>query len=71
MKNIFLVVIMFFAVFVLIVSDFGKGQTVRYDCRDAHWMPDVPVDVKKECDRIMYERWKQQQEQSKKNLIDT
>lgn len=53
------------AVSILIFSDFGKGRTVVYDCRDAHWHPDVPIDVKKECSRLIYEEWKRQQNERK------
>jgi hypothetical protein len=37
----------------LIFTDFGKSRTIRYDCRDAHWHPDVPVEVKKQCQELM------------------
>ena len=40
----------------LIFTDFGKGRTIRYDCRDAHWHPDVPVEVKKQCQELMKQR---------------
>ena len=70
MKNMIVVILLFIAVFVLVFTDFGKNQTVAYDCRDAHWHPDVPVQVKKECSKLMYELWKQQQEEKlKKNYI--
>lgn len=47
---------------ILVLTDFGSNRTVVYDCRDAHWHPDVPVEVKKECSRLMYERWKEENE---------
>ena len=68
------------AVSVLVFTDFGKGTTVVYDCRDAHWHPDIPIDVKKECSRLMYEEWKRQQNEKEndrrlhensKNLLRT
>ncbi len=54
-------------IFVLIFTNFGnsEGRIIRFDCRDAHWMPDIPVEVKRECQRIMYERWMQEQEQKR------
>ena len=41
---------------ILFVSDFGRNRVVRYDCRDAHWHPDVPVEVKKQCLEVMREQ---------------
>jgi hypothetical protein len=57
------------AVFILIFTNFGKSQTVVYDCRDAHWHPDIPVEVKQECGRKMYEEWKRQKEQQGKVTV--
>jgi hypothetical protein len=64
-KRAALVILLLTLVIVLVVSNFGSNgeRVVRFDCRDAHWMPDIPVEVKRECDRIMYERWKQEQEE--------
>ena len=44
------------AAVILFFSDFGKSETVIYDCRDAHWHPDVPIEVKKQCREIIKER---------------
>jgi len=71
MKNIFLVVTLFLSVFVLVLSDFGKDRTVVYDCRDAHWMPDVPLSVKEECAKMRKEDWERLQQEGKKKLIST
>jgi hypothetical protein len=49
----------------LLFTDFGKGRVVVYDCRDAHWHPDVPIDVKRECSKLMYEEWKRQRDERK------
>ena len=59
------VIAAFFAISILVFTDFGRGRTVVYDCRDAHWHPDVPIDVKKECSRLMYEEWKKQENERK------
>ncbi len=59
------------AIFILIFTDFGKSRTVVYDCRDAHWHPDVPVEVKRECSRMIYEEWKKQQEEERQSKIIT
>ena len=66
--NFLAVAITLIAAIILIVTDFGKDQTVIYDCRDAHWHPDVPVEVKKECSRLMYEQWRKKQEEEKKRI---
>ena len=52
-------------VLLLVFTDFGKNRTVVYDCRDAHWHPDIPVEVKKECAKLFYEEWKRKKEQEK------
>ena len=49
----------------LVFSDFGKGRVKIYDCRDAHWHPDVPIEVKKECAKLLYEEWKRQRDERK------
>jgi hypothetical protein len=61
-ERVVVIVLVLCCVAILVVTDFGKGQTVMYDCRDAHWHPDVPIEVKKECSKLMYERWKEQNE---------
>lgn len=71
MKNIFLVCILFASIFILTISDFGRHGTIVYDCRDAHWMPDIPIEVKKECAKLFKEEWERRrnEEISKKKLI--
>jgi hypothetical protein len=51
------------AIFILIFTNFSKSKTVVYDCRDAHWHPDIPIEVKKECGRMIYEEWKRRKEE--------
>jgi hypothetical protein len=53
---------------VFIFTEFGKNRTVAYDCREAHWHPDYPVDVKEECRRLMNEYYQKQQKSTKKYL---
>lgn len=60
-QYIAIVILLIACISILTLSDFGKNRTVVYDCRDAHWHPDVPVEVKKECSRLIYEEWKRQQ----------
>lgn len=54
--KIIIVLLAVICVSILIYTDFGKGRTIRYDCRDAHWHPDVPVEVKKQCQELMQQR---------------
>ena len=70
-KRAALIILLFVAVAVLIFSDYGNSDRgVRYDCRDAHWHPDVPVQVKKDCQKLMYEEWQKQQEiERRKKMI--
>jgi hypothetical protein len=70
-KRAALIILLFVAVAVLIFSDYGNSdRVVRYDCRDAHWHPDVPVQVKKDCQKLMYEDWQKQQEiERRKKMI--
>ncbi len=69
MKNIILVVLLFFAVFVLIVFDAPSGRV--YDCGMAEWHPDIPKDVKEECRKMHKQEWDRQQQEVKKKLIST
>ena len=55
------------AIFILIFTNFGKSKTVVYDCRDAHWHPDIPIEVKKECGRMIYEEWKRRKEEEQQD----
>jgi len=63
--RIIAVVLLIISVYVLIYTDFGRNQTVVYDCRDAHWHPDVPIEVKQECAKLFYEEWKRQEDERK------
>lgn len=49
-------------VFILVFTDFARGdRVVVYDCRDAHWHPDIPVEVKKACGELFKERYQKEQ----------
>jgi hypothetical protein len=52
----------------LAFTDIGKSRTITYDCRDAHWHPDYPIDVKEECRRLMHEYYQKEQKTTKKYL---
>ena len=68
-ERIIIVVAVLASVLILVFSDFGK-QGKYYNCRDAHWHPDVPVEVKNECKRLIYEELMKQKEiESKKQFI--
>ncbi len=69
MKNMLVVVGIFFIFFILAVSDFGQSTGRVYDCSLAEISADIPIQVKEECRRRASERWKEQQEVDKKKLI--
>lgn len=58
----FLVAIL--AAVIFIVSDYGQTEVI-YDCREAHWHPDIPVEVKNQCRRIMKEYYEKEREERK------
>lgn len=69
-KDTWIILLILVAVIVLFVSTYESNQEVVYDCRDAHWHPDVPVDVKRECQRLIYEELKRiREEEIKKRFI--
>ncbi len=69
-KDTWIIVLALSAVFVFFFTNFGENKGRYYDCRDAHWHPDVPVEVKNECIKIMREELKRrQEEESKKRYI--
>lgn len=53
------------AIIILFTTDFGRTQGVIYDCRDAHWHPDYPIEVKKQCKEIMKQYYEKQREERK------
>ncbi len=71
-KDTWILIISFICLLILIFTNYGGTKEIVYDCRDAHWNPDIPIDVKKECQKIMYEEWKKiQEEELKKKFITT
>jgi hypothetical protein len=60
--KIVIILLIFACITILIISDFGSNKIVRYDCRDAHWHPDVPVEVKKQCQELIREQLKKSTE---------
>jgi len=61
--KIILTVVAIACIFFLIFTDFGRdGRVVVYDCRDAHWHPDIPIEVKKACGEMFKERYQKEQE---------
>lgn len=60
-KDLFIVIpVVLVCAAILIFSDFGKNRTVVYDCRDAHWHPDFPPEVKEECRRLIKDELEKQ-----------
>jgi len=68
-KKIAILLLLIFLVVIILVSDFGRGQTVIYDCSLSEISPDFPIEVKEECRRLRYEMWKKEQEDSKRRMI--
>jgi hypothetical protein len=58
MKNMLVVVGMFFIFFILAVSDFGQSSDRVYDCSLAEISADIPKEVKEECRRRYHEEWR-------------
>jgi hypothetical protein len=69
-KDTWIIIVALICVLVFVSTNFGEQQGRYYDCRDAHWHPDVPVEVKKECNRLLHEEMKRiKEEESKKKYI--
>jgi hypothetical protein len=62
LERIIVIILIIASIFVLVLTDFGRNRTVVYDCRDAHWHPDVPIEVKKQCSELMNKQWKEKNE---------
>lgn len=55
---------------ILIFSDFASGpKVIRYDCRDAYWLPDFPPDVKEECRKLLHDELKKQQRGENRKMV--
>ena len=71
-KDTWIIVLAIFFVAVLIFTNYGESYEVIYDCRDAHWHPDVPIEVRTECKKIMRERLEElRKEERAKKYIST
>jgi hypothetical protein len=61
-EKILVTIISIVCVCILVFTDFARGdRVVVYDCRDAHWHPDVPVEIKKACSEMFKERYQKEQ----------
>ncbi len=72
MRSRFLIVLLvLICVCVLIFSNYEKSKKIIvYDCDTAIWYSDIPVEVKNECKRLIYEELMKQKEiESKKQFI--
>ena len=56
MKNILLVILMFIAVFLIVVSNWGESSGRYYNCGDLDFHPDVPPQVRVECRKMIKEK---------------
>lgn len=68
MKNILLVIGIFIAVFLIVISNWGGPSGRYYSCRDIDFHPDVPPQVRVECRKIIKEKL---EEERKRNLNTT
>lgn len=68
-KKIIILFLLIFSIFVLIFSDFGKSQTVIYDCSLSEISPDYPPEVKEECRKLRFEMWLKEQHEAKKRIM--
>lgn len=70
--SLIVIILVLICTTVLVMTDFGSNRTVVYDCRDAHWHPDVPIEVKKECQELMKKKFeKQKDEYSNPKVLTT
>jgi hypothetical protein len=68
-ERIIIIVAVLASVLILVFSDFGK-QGKYYNCRDAHWHPDYPIEVRKQCSELLHKELLEQKEsESKKKYI--
>jgi hypothetical protein len=63
-ERIIIIVATVASILILLFSDFGE-QGKYYNCRDAHWHPDYPIEVRKQCAELLYEEWKKQNNEKK------
>ena len=71
MKHFVYICIMIVLIVMLTQCSPQSPQGRYYDCRDAHWHPDYPVEVKQECARLRIEEWRRlnQETESKDRYI--
>lgn len=68
MKNILIVVLVFIAVFLIAINNWGEPPGRYYSCRDAEFHPDVPPQVRVECRKLIKEKL---DEERKRNFNTT
>jgi hypothetical protein len=68
MKNILLVIVMFIAVFLIAINNWGEPHGRYYSCGDLDFHPDVPPQVRTECRKLIKEKL---DEDRKKNYDNT
>ena len=53
-QTIGLAILLSICVAILLFSNFGKNTATKvYDCREAHWHPDYPNDIKEACRKLL------------------
>ena len=56
-----LIIFLVIVIIVLLINYSPEGR--YYDCRDAHWHPDYPPEVKQECARLHIEEWRRRHQE--------
>lgn len=70
-KDIWVIVGSFLLIFILLFTDFGNQTGKIYDCKEAHWHPDYPIEVKEECKRLLIEEQEKLRWQKNKSITTT
>lgn len=52
----------------IIFTDFGKANKIKYDCRLAEFHPDFPIEVREECRKIIKQRIEENERKNDKSL---
>jgi len=68
MKNISIVVLVFIAIFLIVIGDWEGPAGRYYRCGDLDFHPDVPPQVRTECRKLIKEKL---DEERKRNLDNT
>jgi hypothetical protein len=71
MKNILIVLGIFFLVFLIVLGRYNQPEGRYYNCRDIDFLPDVPPQIREECRKIIKERLEEKKQQEQNNKLMT